>query len=248
MKNTDIDKTINEIYSIYCSRNYNILFTLESINSILEIGNEVFHKNNPEEVKRLLNRPKSKAPDIFDDEPFTLERSLRIFSQFEKDYHEVTPHLIYKIFELNSKISLENYYKKYFKYLKNTAPKYPDDEYLNYLAAVIYYRIYEYKSALKFINLAIIKNPSCAVYIHLKATIYLQKGDMKEARTYLYQALFLMELAHAAPPRKTGDETLYPYFPLEFYSDTDTLKNDLHKLDKAEKEFEQSILPIINSI
>ena len=38
-------ESIQEIYSIYIKRNVISAFTLESISSIFEIGNEVFQKN-----------------------------------------------------------------------------------------------------------------------------------------------------------------------------------------------------------
>ncbi len=247
MKKTDIDKTVNEIYSIFCSRNYNTTFTLESVNSIFEIGNEVFQKNNPEEVERIVNRPKTKAPDLFDDEPFSLERTLEIYSEFEGRFSQINPDLIHRIFEMNSRLAWDNYRKKYYRYIKNIASKYSEDEYLTYLAAVAYYERHDYRQALQYVNLSIVRNPSCAVYIHLKASALMQNGEMEKARTYLYQALFLVELQHDVPPRRGTNKELYPYYPIEFHTNADVMRTDLRKLDNAEKNFEQSIMPIINT-
>jgi hypothetical protein len=247
MKKTDLDKTINEIYSIYCSRNYNISFTLESVISIFEIGNEVFQKNNPEEVERLSKRPKTKAPDLFDDEPFSLDRTLHIYSRYENDYSDVNPDLIRNIFELNTKLAWDNYRKKYYQFIEETAPEYPEDEYLNYLASVAAFEHHEFNLALEYIDFSVLQNQSCAVYIHLKASIYMQKGEMEKARTYLYQALFLIELQHATTPRKEGNKSLYPNYPIEFHTNADVMRTDLRKLDKVERNFENSIMPLINS-
>jgi tetratricopeptide (TPR) repeat protein len=247
MKKTDIDKTINEIYFIFCSRNYNISFTLESVNNLFEIGNEVFQKNNPEEVERIANRPKTKAPDLFDDEPFSLERTLQIYSKFEGQYSEINPDLIHRIFELNSKLAWDNYRKKYYQYIKDVVPQYPEDEYLNYLAAVVYFEEHNFQKSLEYINLAVLRNPSCAVYIHLKASALMQNGDMEKARTYLYQALFLVELQHDVPPKHGLNKKLYPNYPIEFHTNADVMRTDLRKLDNVERNFKHSIMPLINS-
>ncbi len=247
MKKTDIDKTVNDIYSIFCDRNYNVSFTLESVNNLFEIGNEVFHKNNPEEVERSSNRPKNKAPDLFEDEPFSLERTLHIYSQFEKQYTEVNPDLIHRIFELNSRLAWDNYRKKYYTFIKEISPEHPQDEYLDYLAAVVFYEQHDFQMSLNFINLAILKNTSCAVYIHLKSSCLMQLGKMEKARTFLYQALFLVELRHDNPPHRGSNTELYPNYPIEFHTNADIMRADLRKLDNIDNNFEHIIMPLINS-
>ena len=247
MKKTNIDKTINEIFSIFCDRNYNISFTLDSVNNLFEIGNEVFQKNNPEEVERIAKRPRTKAPDLFDDEPFSLDRTLHIYSQFEKQYPEINPDLIHQIFELNSRLAWDNYRKKYFNFIKEFSPKHPEDEYLDYLAAVAFYEKHDFQLSLDFINLAIIQNTSCAVYIHLKSSCLMQMGEMEKARTFLYQALFLVELQHDNPPRRGNNAELYPNYPIEFHTNVDVMRSDLRKLDNVDKNFEFNIMPLIGS-
>ena len=113
--------------------------------------------------------------------------------------------------------------------------------------AVAGFEHHEFQLALEYIDLAILQSPSCAVYIHLKSSILMQKGEMEKARTYLYQALFLVELQHAVLPRRADNKTLYPNYPIEFHTNADIMRTDLKKLDKVERNFENSILPLINS-
>ena len=117
MSKTDIIKSINEIFKLYKERHVIHSFTLESINNVFDIGNEVFMKNNPEEVERLSQRPSSQAPDLLDDEPFTFERTFEIYKRLENDYNEINPDLIQRIFEINSQLAWENYRQKYEKYI-----------------------------------------------------------------------------------------------------------------------------------
>lgn len=237
-------ESIQEIYDLYKERMGLQAFTLESISTIFEIGNEVFQKNNPEEVDRIKNRPESEAPDIMDDEPFSLERSLEIFEFLETENPEITPTLIQQVFELNSKLAWKSYRLKYDAYVLGISDQYQDDEYINYLAAIVYYDGHKYDDALHCINRAISYNASSANYTHIKSLCLMQRGDLETARTYLYQALFLVELRQDISPRKKEKQHLYPTYPIEFHTSADHIRNDLKKLDHADRIFTEQLIPM----
>lgn len=241
-----LQKSIQEIFNIYSKRNFTLAFTLESINDIFEIGNEVFMRNNPEEMEKLAKRPKNKAPDIFDDEPFSFERTFEIYSQLSEEYSELSPELIERIFELNSKLAWRDYRDRYDKYFLNIYKKYPDDEYINYLATVVLYDHKEYAEALSCVNKALSFNPSCAVYTHLKAKCLVQMGEFETARTYLYQSLFLMELMQDNPPHKGPNKELYPNYPVDFFTSIEQIRSDLRQLEKVDTMFKYQLLPLID--
>ena len=239
-------KSIQEIYSLYIERNVIHSFTLDSIANIFEIGNEVFQKNNPDEVDKLKKRPQTKAPDIMDDEPFSLERTLEIFKDLETANSEITPDLIQKIFELNSKLAWKSYRAKYDNYILSTYQEQSDDEYINYLAAIVHYDQHNFDAALRSINIAISKNPSSANYTHIKSLCLIQSGEFETARTYLYQSLFLVELRQNVPPRKKEKSEVYPNYPIEFHTSAELIRSDLKKLDKMEKIFQNELLPLFD--
>lgn len=240
-----LEKSIQEIFNLYAKRNFTLAFTLESIYDIFEIGNEVFSKNNPEEMEKLANRPKNKAPDIFDDEPFSFERTFEIYSALSDQFTEVSPELIHKIFELNSKLAWKEYRERYNKYILETYPNYKNDEYLNYLATVVLYDLKDYSEGLRCINRALAANPSCAVYTHLKAKCLIQLGEFEAARTYLYQSLFLLELMQDNPPKKGENKDVYPNYPVDFYTSVEQIRNDLRQLDRVESLYKYQLLPLI---
>ncbi len=244
---SQMEKSIKEIYDLYIQRNEISAFTLESIQDILEIGNEVFQKNNPEEVDKIKQRPPSKAPDIIDDEPFSFERTLAIFKRLKDNYSEISTELIRRIFEVNSQLAWEAYREKYNSYILEVAPEHPNDEYLNYLAAIVLYDQKNFHEALKHINIALSENPSSANYTHIKGLIFMQLGELNTARTFLYQALFLMELRHDIAPRMTAaDKSIYPNFPVEFRTSIDLIRADLRKLDKIDDIFNYEFMPLID--
>ncbi len=240
-----LQKSIQEIFNIFVKRNFTLAFTLESIHEIFEIGNEVFMKNNPEEVERLNKRPRNKAPDIFDDEPFSFERTFEIYSELSKAYTEVSTELIQKIFEMNSQLAWRDYRKRYDEYILNIYKDYPEDEYINYLATVVLYDLKNYSEALRCINRALAHNPSCAAYTHLKAKCLVQMGEFETARTYLYQSLFLLELMQDNPPKKGDAKDIYPNYPVDFYTSVDQIRHDLRQLDKVDSIFKYHLLPLI---
>lgn len=240
-----LQESIREIYKIYLDRIVIKAFTLESISSIFEIGNEVFQKNSPEELDRFKNRPQTEAPDILDDEPFALERSLEIYEKLVDDHPEITPELIQKIFELNSRLAWKSYRKRYNEYILKTAEENNADEYLNYLSAIVLYDNHEYDRALHQINKAIAQNASSANYTHIKSLCLMQRGEFETARTYLYQALFLVELQHDIPPRKTKNSHLYPNYPIEFHTSSELIRADLGKIDESTKVFTYQYLPLL---
>ncbi len=241
-----LQKSIQEIFSIFSKRNFTLAFTLESINDIFEIGNEVFMRNNPEEIDKLAKRRKNKAPDIFDDEPFSFERTFEIYSQLSDEFSEVSPQLVERIFELNSKLAWRDYRDRYDKYILNIYKKYPGDEYINYLATVVLYESKQYTEALSCVNKALSFNPSCAVYTHLKAKCMVQMGEFETARTYLYQSLFLLELMQDNPPHKGPNKDYYPSYPVDFFTSIDQIRSDLRQLDKVETMFKYQLLPLID--
>jgi hypothetical protein len=246
LSKANLKQSIKEIYKIYLKRHVVRAFTLESIQEIFEIGNEVFQKNNPEELEKLKNRPPSKAPDILDDEPFSLERTLEIYQSLTEKYSDVSPELIKKVFEMNSKLAWKAYRKRYDDYILNIYRDYSGDEYINYLAAIVLFDHKEYDEALRCINLSMAGNDSSANYTHIKGLCLMQLGDLDMSRTSLYQALFLVELLEDVPPRKSEDSQLYPNYPIEFHTSADLIRADLKKLDKADDLFRSELAPLVN--
>jgi len=247
MAGQNIRKSFQEIYNSYCEKSYSDEFTLDSINIILEIGNEVFYKDNEQEIESLLNRPPSNAPDILDDEPYSFDRSLAIYEQLKPAHPAVNPELIQKIFEANSKLAWLEYKDKYFEYIISIYKDYPDDEYINYLASVIFHEEKNYQEALRCINLAITKNASSSLYTHIKGLILMQLGEFESARTFMYQALFLIELLQDVPPRLKGNPEVYPNYPIEYHTSADLVRSDLNRLDKVDAFYDYNIAPLIES-
>ncbi len=245
MTRQNIKQSVNEIFKEYKKRSYTLDFTLDSINLIFEVGNEVFMKNNQQEIEKLYERPVSHAPDIMDDEPFTLERTMAIFEKLESKFTKVNPELIQKVFETNSRLAWKDYKQRYFEYISDIYRDYPEDEYINYLASVVFYDCKNHPEALKCINLALSLNNSCALYMHLKGLCLMQSGEFDSARTYLYQALFLIELLQDVPPKLKGDAAVYPTYPIEYHTSADVIRNDLVKLDKMENVFKYQLKPML---
>jgi tetratricopeptide (TPR) repeat protein len=181
-----------------------------------------------------------------DDEPFTFERTLEIFKVLEENNPEVTPALIQKIFELNSKLAWKVYREKYEKYILQVCGEYPDDEYINYLAAIVYYDRHIYDKSLHCINKAISENPSSANYTHIKSLCLMQSGELETARTYLYQSLFLVELKQSVPPRKKETIEIYPNYPIEFHTSAELIRSDLKKIDRVEYIFTDQLIPLLD--
>ncbi|MEJ2543550.1 MAG: hypothetical protein P8Y99_05735 [Calditrichaceae bacterium] len=246
MPRDEIQKSINEIFKLYKERFVLQTFTLESINNIFDIGNEVFMKNNPDEVEKLSNRSPSQAPDLLDDEPFSFERTFEIYRRLEDDYNEINPELIQRIFEVNSQLAWENYRIKYEKYILEMKQEHQNDEYINYLASVILYDHNKYEEGLKSINIAIASNSSSASFTHLKGLFLIQLGEYESARTFLYQALFLVELMQDVPPRKEKKLNIYPNYPVEFHTSADKIRTDLKKIDHIDNLFNFELLPLIS--
>ncbi|MEJ2053887.1 MAG: hypothetical protein P8X42_08215 [Calditrichaceae bacterium] len=246
MPRASIQKSIREIFKLYKERHLIHSFTLESINNIFDIGNEVFMKNNPEEVEKLSQRPATQAPDLLDDEPFTFERTFEIYRRLENEYNEINPELIQRVFEINSQLAWENYRLKYEKYILDIYTENPDDEYVNYLASVVLFDKKRFDEGLKCINISITRNSSSASYTHLKGLFLLQIGEYDSARTFLYQALFLLELLQDVPPRKNKNTKLYPNYPVEFHTSAEKIRSDLRKIDQVENIFAYEVLPLIS--
>jgi len=244
LSKSNLKQSIREIYKIYLKRHVVHAFTLESIQEIFEIGNEVFQKNNPEELEKLKNRPASKAPDILDDEPFSLDRTLEIYHNLTDKHTDISPELIKNVFEMNSKLAWKSYRKRYDDYILKSYQEYPGDEYMNYLAAIVLFDQKEYAEALRCINLAIQGNDSSANYTHIKGLCLMQQGEMDLSRTSLYQALFLVELLEDVPPHRTEDSQLYPNYPIEFHTSADLIRADLRKLDDADTLFRSVFEPL----
>ncbi len=241
-----MQESIQEIYTLYIKRNVIKTFTLESISSIFEIGNEVFQRHNGEEMERLKNRPQSNAPDIMDDEPFSLERTLTIYEHYSETHKEISPELIQKIFELNSRLAWKAYRKRYDDYIVNIYSDFPTDEYINYLAAIVFYDIHDFDRALHCINISLSFNPSSANYTHIKSLCLLQRGELETARTYLYQSLFLVELRQSVPPRREKNKDIYPNYPIEFHTSSELIRSDLKKIEKSESVFINELMPLFD--
>jgi tetratricopeptide (TPR) repeat protein len=220
-------------------------FTLDSIHEIFEIGNEVFMKNNQEEIDKITNRPRNSAPDLMDDEPFSFDRALEIFQRLNGKYNEVSPELIERVFEINSQLAWDSYRKRYTEYILSIYKAHPDNEYLNYLAAIILYDSKAYYEALRCVNIAISYNPSSANYTHLKALCFIQLGEFESAHTYLYQALFLVEVVRDVPPKIKFNSDIYPNYPIEFHTNAQLIRGDLKKIEHVDDLFRTYILPIL---
>lgn len=242
-----MQESIEEIFQLFKKRHILNSFTLESIQDVFEIGNEVFMKHNPEEIDKISRRKPTRAPDIFDDEPFSFERTFEIYKRLHNKYSEINPACIQNIFEINSQLAWESYRSRYNQYIMDIYDNYREDEYINYLAAIVLYDSKKFDEAMQCINLAIAQNSSSADYTHLKALCYMQQGEFDSARTYLYQALFLVELKHDIPPRLKGESDIYPNYPIEFHTSVDLIRGDLRKLDNVENVFHHEFLPLINT-
>lgn len=244
----NIRQSIMEIYNIYCKKSYASNFTLDSISLIFEIGNEIFLKNNEEEINKLIHQPPSNAPDIMDDEPYSFERTLAIYEHLQGRYYEVNPELIQRVFETNSTFAWREYKQKYSAYILSVCDEHPNDEYLNYLAAVVLLEDKHYHKALKHINLAISQNSSSSLFTHIKGLCLTQLGEFDTARTYLYQALFLIELLQDVPPRLNSVPEIYPNYPIEYHTSAELVRLDLNKLDKAESFYEYNVTPLLEEL
>ncbi len=244
MTQADIRQSIKEIYETFCRRSYSTSFTLESISRIFDIGNEVFIKNNTQDIEKQKNQTPSFAPDIMDDEPFSFERTITIFNKLDNKYNSVSPELIQRIYEINHKLAWMDYTKRYRTYILRIYGDYPRDEYINYLAAVLNYDEKNFSLALDCINRSIVENASCAMFTHIKGMCLYQLGEFDSARTYLYQALFLMELLQDEPPRLKSNPEVYPNFPIEYHTSAELVRLDLVRIDRLEENFMLDIMPL----
>ncbi len=240
-----IRKSFREIYDVFCERTYSHDFTIETIQMVMDIGNEVFIKNNAEYIEKFRFQPPSNAPDFYDDEPFSFERIMTIFLRLDDSVKIITPASIQRIFEVNSELAWQDYQVRYRKYIYETREQNPDDEYLNYLAAVLYYDEKKYDEALKCINLALSENSGSALYAHLKGLILFHLGEFDSSRTYLYQALFLMELLQDHPPRLKGSPEIYPNYPIEYHTSADIIRAELNKIEQLETSFKYEIQALL---
>jgi len=245
LSKANLQQSIREIYGKFLKRHVTRVFTLESIQEIFEIGNEVFQKNNPEELEKIRKRPPSNAPDILDDEPFTLERTLEIFQELEKKFTEVSPELIRRVFELNSKLAWKAYRRRYDDYIINVYSENYEDDYLAFLAAIVFYDHKRYDEALHCVNRLIPLHPSSANLTHIKGLCMMQLGELDVARTYLYQALFLVELMEDIPFKKKTNSLIYPNYPIEFHTSAELIRTDLQKIDQADKIYRGEMLPLV---
>lgn len=248
MAKPDIRKSYQQIYDTFCDKSFGDEFTLESINTIFDIGNDVFYKGNEEAIERITDRPPSNAPDIVDDEPYSLDRLFLIFEKLRPSYTSVTPELIQRIFELNNQFAWISYKEKYITYIKDIYPEHEKDEYINYLATVVFLETRDFSRALKCINLAIAQNNSSAHFTHVKGLILTQMGEYESARTFLYQALFLIELLQDIPPRLKGSPEIYPNYPIEYHTSADLVRLDLNKIDNVETFYDYQILPMVEGM
>ncbi|RQV96933.1 MAG: hypothetical protein EH224_03100 [Calditrichaeota bacterium] len=203
-------------------------------------------KYHADEYEKILNRPHSKAPDLLDDEPFSLERTLKIYENLQNKYEDISPTLIKEIFEINSRLAWSDYRKRYDSYILDLCQKIPDDKYICYLSAVVYYDHKEYRNALKYIDFALTQYTSSADMTHFKSLCLMQIGELELARTYMYQALFLAEISPESPPKRKEYNEFYPNFPVEFHTSADLIRADLNKLDQAEHIFEHRILGFLD--
>ena len=241
----DIRKSFREIYDLFCERSFSREVSIESIQLIMDIGNEVFIKNSPEHVEHYMMQPPSNAPDLRDDEPFSFDRIMAIFMRMENEDEEITPALVQRVFEINSQLAWKDYQVRYRQYIYETHENNPDDEYISYLAAVLYYDEKNYSRALKAINFALAENSASALYAHLKGLTLFHLGEFDSARTYLYQALFLLELLQDQPPRLSGAPEIYPNYPIEYHTSTEIIRMELNKIENMEKSFKHQILSLL---
>jgi len=247
MTRQNIRRSIQEIYDQFCQRSPALEFTLESIYLIFDIGNEVFLKNSDEEYEKLAQRPASNAPDIMDDEPFSFDRTMAIYQDLQPLYTEVNPQLIQRVFEVNSRFAWSEYKQKYRSYILDIYDEQKNDEYICYLAAVLHYDGHEFEKAIACLNRAYAQNNSCSMICHLRGLCYLQLGQMEEARSDLYQGLFLIELLQDVPPRMQGDDEIYPNYPLEYHTSADVIRSDIQKLDEVEDFYQSSVVPLLST-
>ncbi len=248
MTRQNIRRSIKEIYDTYCQKSYGTEFTLDSISLIFEIGNEIFMRNNEEELSKLMNQPISNAPDIMDDEPYSFDRTIAIYEKLEADFTHVNPELIKNVFEQNSKFAWIDYRKRYNDDILSIYENYPNDEYINYLAAVLFLDNNQFEDALKCINLAIAQNNSSSLFTHIKGLCLTQSGEFDMARTYLYQSLFLIELLQDIPPRLKSAPEIYPNYPIEYHTSAELVRLDLNKLDNVDTFFDQNIAPMFSEL
>lgn len=248
MSKLNIRKSFQEIYDKYVEKSFADDFTLESINTIFEIGNDVLYKNNEEEINRLLNKTPSNAPDIMDDEPYSLDRSLAIYEKLSSKYTKVCAELVERIFEVNSNLAWHEYKLKYFEYIKNIYQDYENDEYINYLASVMFFETKDFENSLICVNRAIAQNNSSSHYSHIKGLCFMQMGDYDRSRTFLYQSLFLIELLQDVPPRLKGEPKIYPNYPIEYHTSADLVRMDLNRIDNVESFYDYQIQPLVEEI
>jgi tetratricopeptide (TPR) repeat protein len=248
MAKSDIRKSYREIFDRFCEKSFGDEFTLESITTIFDIGNDVFYKGHEEEIERIAKRPPSNAPDIMDDEPYSFDRTLAIYEKLSPTYTSITPELIQHVYEINNNLAWVTYKQRYFSYINEIYDQHPNDEYINYLAAVMFLETKDYTNALKCINLAISQNGSSSHYTHIKGLILMQMGEYESARTYLYQALFLIELLQDVPPRLKGSPEVYPNYPIEYHTSADLVRMDLNKIDNVEAFYDYHILPLVEGM
>ena len=182
-----------------------------------------------------------------DQDRYLIERSLAIYESLSPEYPEVSPELVQHVFELNSKFAWKEYKHKYKEYIFSIYEDYQGDEYINYLASVLFYEEKDYHTALKCINFALTQNNSSSLFTHIKGLCLIQLGEFDTARTYLYQALFLIELLQDVPPRLKADPEIYPNYPIEYHTSVELVRMDLDKLDKVDAFYQYNIVPLVET-
>ena len=75
----------------------------------------------------------------------------------------------------------------------------------------------------------------------------MQIGEFDSARTYFYQALFLVELSQESRSKRKKKSEIYPNYPIEFHTSVDLIRADLKKLDRMENIYSYQLLPLIQS-
>lgn len=247
MLQNNIRNAISEIFTAYNEKSFSDTFTLDSISTIFEIGSDILIKQDPTIFEKLMEQPPSNAPDIVDEQQHGFERYLQIYEALSPNHKKVTPDLISRIYELNSSLAWEVYKVKYKKYIYGMYEQHNDDEYINYLAAVLFYEEAKFHSALKCVNIALSHNGSSSLFTHLKGLCLMQMGEFEAARTYFYQALFLIELLQDTPPRLKGEPAIYPNYPIEYHTSADIVRSDLEQLDKADDFYHEKVQLLIES-
>jgi hypothetical protein len=245
-KKSAYNKIMNEIFQRYRERSIFSSFTLGSISTIFEIGNEVFYKYYAQKIEKINNRPKNKAPDLYDDEPFSFERTFKIFNVLQSQHAEITPRLIKEIFSLNQFFAWKSYHKRYSVYIQESYESNKDDPYFNYLAAIVFFDNKNWDKALHCINIAGAEFTSSAVISRIKGLIFLQWGELDAAKTYFYQALFLLEMRQDTPINQTGNNDAYPNFSFEMSVSAKAVRRDLKNIKTIEKSFNNDILALLN--